>query len=187
MYPRKPLVMGNHRRDVAEIEEFGYMVSLDGKLYGTRNTEIKKQNVKGYDVWQVCYARGVAKTRTLRANIGTYCAWTGDRETEGYNIHHIDHCNTNNHLFNLVKLVEREHLAYHAAFDRLPNETQVYLLKLLNNMVTIASKSKTTAEDYKNFTPTARYIIQSVINSEKTGELELNPLIENAYGRTSSN
>lgn len=187
MYPRKPLVMGNHRRDVADIEEFGYTVSLDGKLYGTRNTEIKKQNIKSYDVWQVCYARGVAKTRTLRANIGTYCSWTGDRDTEGYNIHHVNHCNTNNHLFNLIKLVEREHLDYHAAFDRLPNETQVYLLKLLNNIVKGAIELEARAEDYEEFAHIVLGIIRSVINSEKTGELELSPLIEEVYGRASSN
>lgn len=131
MYPTRPLVMGDHR---AEIEELGYKISLDGECYNRFNKKRKKTVIAGHDVWQVQYKKSLAKTRTLRCNIGVYSAWLEDRDTKGYKIHHVNHCVTDNYLFNLVKLTNRDHVNYHTAFNRLPNKAQVILLKEFHNI-----------------------------------------------------
>lgn len=179
MYPTKPLVMGNHRDSGAATEEFGYVVSLDGELHNRFNKKRKKTVIGGYDVWQVMYQKALAKTRTLRCNIGVYSSWLEDRDTIGYNIHHVNHCVTDNHLFNLVKLVERDHLDYHIAFDRLSNRNQVILLKVFQTIGGLYfnkaySISRVFGEEksidqilslYKKFEKEVLWLIEAVMNN----------------------
>lgn len=179
MYPTRPLVMGDHRDSGAAIEELGYVISLDGEMYNRFNKKRKKTVVGGYDVWQVMYQKGLAKTRTLRCNIGVYSAWLEDRDTIGYNIHHVNHCVTDNHLFNLVKLDNRDHISYHMAFDRLSNKNQVILLKVFqyigklyfNKAYSISrifgeEKSRDQILDlYKKFEKEIMRLIEAVMNN----------------------
>ena len=171
MYPTRPLVMGNHRDSGAATEGFGYVISLDGEMYNRFNKKRKKTVVYRYDVWQVMYQKGLAKTRTLRCNIGVYSAWLEDRDTIGYNIHHVNHCITDNHLFNLVKLVERDHLDYHNAFDRLSNKNQVILLKVFEHIGRFyLNKAYSIGEEkildlYKKFEKAIMKLIEAVMNN----------------------
>lgn len=171
MYPTRPLVMGNHRDSGAATEGFGYVISLDGEMYNRFNKKRKKTVVYRYDVWQVMYQKGLAQTRPLRCNIGVYSAWLEDRDTIGYNIHHVNHCITDNHLFNLVKLVERDHLDYHNAFDRLSNKNQVILLKVFEHIGRFyLNKAYSIGEEkildlYKKFEKAIMKLIEAVMNN----------------------
>lgn len=171
MYPTRPLVMGNHRDSGTATEGFGYVISLDGEMYNRFNKKRKKTVIAGHDVWQVMYKKGLAKTRTLRCNIGVYSAWLEDRDTIGYNIHHVNHCVTDNHLFNLIKLDNRDHLNYHMAFDRLSNKNQVNLLKVFQYIGRFYlnkaySKSRDQILDlYKKFEKEVMRLIEAVMNN----------------------
>lgn len=170
---KTPLVMGSHR-DIREgTESLGYEITIDGKLFSRYGKEITKVNVQNYDVWQVMYVKGVAKTTALRCNIGVYSAWTGDRETENYNIHHVNHCSTDNHLFNLVKLSTKEHFDYHGRFDRLPVELQQKLQSRLDDLVLTYKARAELVSDfsiqnlYRKFVNEFRYIVRVELYAEE--------------------
>ncbi len=169
MYQTRPLVMGNHRE--AGTEELGYLISLDGECYNRFNKKRKKTVIAGHDTWQVMYKKGLAKTRTLRCNIGVYSAWLNDRDVKGYHIHHVNHCVTDNYLFNLVKLTNRDHLNYHMAFNRLSNKIQVNLLRAFHTIgrhyfskAYLKSRNQIVAL-YKKFEKEVMRLIEAVINN----------------------